>query len=64
MLQQMGLISLKAEFVAQFKSKVQNVDLSHEFCVLYYILHQEAFCAKILGMDHMVNVVVKTVNLI
>jgi len=43
---------------------VQAVSGGHEFWTFHCILHKEALCCKSLKMDHVMQVVVRTVNFI
>ena len=59
-----SMIGKKAGVVTKFREKVQAVSGRHEFWTFHCILHQEALCCKSLKMDHVMQVVVRTVNFI
>ena len=59
-----SMIGKKAGVVAKFKDKVQAANGGSCFWTFHCILHQEALCCKSLKMDHVMEVVVRTVNFI
>ena len=50
--------------VTKFREKVQAANGGDAFWTFHCILHQEALCSKSLKMDHVMEVVVRTVNFI
>jgi len=58
------MIGKKAGVVTKFREKVQAVSGGREFWTFHCILHQEALCCKSLKMNHVMQVVVRTVNFI
>lgn len=50
--------------VTKFRQKVQATNGGQSFWTFHCIFHQEALCCKLLRMDHVMGVVVRTVNLI
>jgi hypothetical protein len=56
------LLLVKVMALQQLKNKTEIIHGSGFFS-LNYILHQEAICAKSLKMTHIMDAVVKTVNL-
>ncbi|KAL0973590.1 hypothetical protein UPYG_G00206600 [Umbra pygmaea] len=60
-----SMVGKKAGKVAtKFKDKVQALNGGDRFWTFHCILHQEALCCKSLKMDHVMEVVVRTVNFI
>lgn len=59
-----SMIGRKAGVATKFRDKVQTANGGQEFWIFHCILHQEALCCKTLQMDHVMSVVVKTVNFI
>jgi len=59
-----SVIGKKAGVVKKFREKVQAVSGGRECWTFHCILHQEALCCKSLKMDHVMQVVVQTVNFI
>ncbi|XP_077957581.1 general transcription factor II-I repeat domain-containing protein 2-like [Gasterosteus aculeatus] len=59
-----SMIGRKTGVVTKFKEKVQAANGGQRFWTFYCILHQEALCCKSLKMDHIMKVVVQTVNFI
>lgn len=59
-----SMIGKKAGVVTKFREKVQAANGGHSFWTFHCILHQEALCCKSLRMDHVMGVVVRTVNFI
>ena len=59
-----SMIGKKAGVVTQFREKVQTANGGSDFWIFHRILHQEALCCKSLKMDHIMEVVVQTVNFI
>lgn len=58
------MIGKKAGAVTKFREKVQAANRGGDFWTFHCILHQEALCCKSLKMDHVMEVVVRTVNFI
>ncbi|MBN3316899.1 GTD2A protein, partial [Atractosteus spatula] len=46
------------------QDKVKENDPEAEVIFLHYIIHQEALCKNVLGLDHVVKAIVKLVNFI
>jgi len=59
-----SMIAKKAGVATKVRQKVQVVCGGREFWTFHCISHQEALCCKSLKLDHVVQVVVRTVNLI
>ena len=59
-----SMIGKKAGVVRQFREKVQTTNGGCDFWIFHCILYQEALCCKLLKMDHIMEVVVQTVNFI
>ena len=59
-----SMIGRKAGVAAKFKEKVNNSNSGNKFWSFHCIIHQEALCCKALKMDHVMEVVVETVNFI
>ncbi|KAL3976413.1 hypothetical protein ACER0C_022299 [Sarotherodon galilaeus] len=59
-----SMIGKKAGVVTKFREKVQAANREGDFWTFPCILHQEALCCKSLKMDHVMEVVVRTVNFI
>lgn len=59
-----SMIGKKAGVVTKFREKVQAANGGGDFWTFHCILHQEALCCKSLKMDHVMEVVVRTVNFI
>ncbi|XP_051791722.1 zinc finger protein 729-like [Erpetoichthys calabaricus] len=59
-----SMIGRKAGVVTKFREKVQAANGGDGFWTSHCILHQEALCCKSLKMDHVMEVVVRTVNFI
>lgn len=59
-----SMIGKKAGVVTKFREKVQALNGGDRFWTFHCILHQEALCCKSLKMDHVMEVVVRTVNFI
>ena len=59
-----SMVGRKAGVATKFRDKVQTANGRQAFWVFHCILHQEAICCKTLKMDHVMSVVVKTVNFI
>ncbi|XP_019748223.1 general transcription factor II-I repeat domain-containing protein 2-like [Hippocampus comes] len=59
-----SMIGKKAGVVTKFRDKVQAANGGGNFWTFHCILHQEALCSKSLRMDHVMEVVVRTVNFI
>ena len=59
-----SMVGRKAGVATKFRDKVQTANGGQGFWVFHCILHQEALCCKTLKMDHVMSVVVKTVNFI
>ena len=59
-----SMIEKQAGVVTKFKEKVRVVSGGREFWTFHYISHQEALCCKSSKMDHIMQVVVRTVNFI
>lgn len=59
-----SMIGKKAGVVTKFREKVQAANRGGDFWTFHCILHQEALCCKSLKMDHVMEVVVRTVNFI
>ena len=58
------MIGKNAGVVTKFREKVQAVSGEHEFWTFHCILHQEALFCKSLKLDHVMQMVVRTVNFI
>lgn len=50
--------------MTKFREKVQAANGGQNFWTFHCILHQEALCCKSLRMDHVMEVVIRTVNFI
>lgn len=59
-----SMIGKMAGVVVKFKEKVQAANGGDCFWTFHCILHQEALCCKLLKVDHVMEVVVRTVNFI
>uniref|UniRef100_A0A9J7YGI0 Uncharacterized protein n=1 Tax=Cyprinus carpio carpio TaxID=630221 RepID=A0A9J7YGI0_CYPCA len=59
-----SMIGKKAGVVTKFREKVQAANGGGDFWTFHCILHQDALCCKSLKMDHVMEVVVRTVNFI
>ena len=59
-----SMIRRKTGVVTKFREKVQAANGGQTFWTFHCILHQEALCCKSLKMDHVMKVVVQTVNFI
>ncbi|KAL3974132.1 nostrin [Sarotherodon galilaeus] len=59
-----SMIGKKAGVVTKFREKVQAANRGGDFWTFHCILHQEALCCKSLKMDHVMEVVIRTVNFI
>lgn len=59
-----SMVGKKAGVATKFKDKVQALNGGDRFWTFHCILHQEALCCKSLKMDHVMEVVVRTVNFI
>ena len=59
-----SMVGRKAGVATKFREKVQDANGGQDFFAFHCILHQEALCCKTLKMDHIMSVVVKTVNFI
>lgn len=59
-----SMVGRKAGVATKFREKVQIAKGGQDFFAFHCILHQEALCCKTLKMDHVMSVVVKTVNFI
>lgn len=59
-----SMIGKKAGVMTKFREKVQALNGGDRFWTFHCILHQEALCCKSLKMDHVMEVVVRTVNFI
>lgn len=59
-----SMLGRKAGVATQFREKVQAANGGQDFWTFHCILHQEALCCKTLKMDHVMSVVVQTVNFI
>lgn len=59
-----SMIRRKAGDVTKFSEKTQAANGRDGFWTFHCILHQEALCCKLLKMDHVMEVVVRTVNFI
>ncbi|XP_070761850.1 general transcription factor II-I repeat domain-containing protein 2-like [Enoplosus armatus] len=59
-----SMIGKKAGVVTKFREKVQALNGGDGFWTFHCILQQEALCCKSLKMDHIMQVVVGTVNFI
>ena len=59
-----SMLGRKAGVATQFREKVQAANGGEDFWTFHCILHQEALCCKTLKMDHVMSVVVQTVNFI
>ncbi|XP_066980426.1 general transcription factor II-I repeat domain-containing protein 2-like [Macrobrachium rosenbergii] len=59
-----SMVGGKAGVATKFREKVQATDGGQDFWTFHCILHQEALCCKTLKMDHVMSVVVQTVNFI
>ena len=59
-----SMIGKKAGIATKFKEKVRVVSGGREFWTFHCISHQEALCCKSSKMDHIIQVVVRTVNFI
>ncbi|XP_037124343.1 general transcription factor II-I repeat domain-containing protein 2A-like [Syngnathus acus] len=59
-----SMVGRKAGVATKVRDKVQTANGGQEFWAFHCILHQEALCCKTLQMDHVMSVVVKTVNFI
>jgi len=59
-----SMIGKKAGVVTKFREKVQVVSGGRELWTFHCLLHQEALCCKSLKMDHVMQLVVRTVNFI
>jgi len=57
-------IGKKAGVATKFREKVQVVSGGRELWTFHCISHQEALCCKSLKMDHVTQVVVRTVNFV
>jgi len=58
------MIEKKAGVVTKFREKVQAVSGDRELWTFHCILHQDSLCCKSLKMDHVMQVVVRTVHFI
>lgn len=59
-----SMVGRKAGVATKFREKVQAANGGQDFWTFHCILHQEALCCKTLKMDHVMSVVVQTVNFI
>lgn len=59
-----SMVRRKAGVATKFCDKVQTANGGQEFWAFHCIVHQLALCCKTLLMDHVMSVVVKTVNFI
>ena len=59
-----SMVGRKAGVATKIREKVQAANRGQDFWAFHCILHQEALCCKTLKMDHVMNVVVQTVNFI
>ncbi|XP_066963215.1 general transcription factor II-I repeat domain-containing protein 2-like [Macrobrachium rosenbergii] len=59
-----SMVGRKAGVATKFREKVQATNGGQDFWTFHCILHQEALCCKTLKIDHVMSVVVQTVNLI
>lgn len=59
-----SMIGKKAGVMTKFREKVQALNGGDGSWTFHCILHHEALCCKSLKMNHIMQVVVRTVNLI
>ena len=59
-----SMVGKKASVATKFRERVQALNGGDHFWTFHCILHQEALCCKSLKMDHVMGVVVCTVNFI
>ena len=59
-----SMVVRKAGVATKFREKEQSANGGQDFWAFHCILHQEALCCKTQKMDHVMIVVVKTVNFI
>ncbi len=59
-----AMVGRKVGVAIRLKEKLRSLNPNHKFCNIHCILHQEALCSKTLKMEHVMDVVLKTVNLI
>ena len=59
-----SMIGKKAGVAPKLREKAQVVSGGYELWIFHSIPHQEALCCKSLKMDHVMQVVVRTVNFI
>lgn len=59
-----SMVGKKAGVVVKLREKIQAVNPEQVFWNFHCILHQEALCSKCLKMDHVMRVVIQTVNFI
>jgi len=59
-----SMVGKKAGVATKFKEKVRVVSGGREFWTFHCISHQEALCCKSSKMDHIMQVVARTVNFI
>lgn len=59
-----SMVGRKAGVVVKLREKVREANPDQVFWNFHCILHQEALCCKSLKMEHVMNVVIATVNFI
>lgn len=59
-----SMLGKKSGVATKFREKVKAANGGEDFWTFHCILHQEALCCKSLRMDHVMDIVVRTVNFI
>ena len=59
-----SMIGNKSGFVSLVLAKQKEIKSPISACTFHCIIHQQALCSKIANLDHVMKVVVKTVNYI
>ena len=59
-----AMVGQEKDVVSLLERRMKDLEISHKIKKLHSIIHQEALCAKSLKLKEVMDVVVKTVNLI